>query len=417
MTAQTALRPPAFPIELLSPAGDMEKLRFAFAYGADAAYLACEDYGMRAAAKNFTLDALREAAALKNSLGKKIYLTLNTVPTNADIDAMPAFLQSLQQIDIDAVIVADLGVLRLVKLYLPRLPVHFSTQAGIVNYESARMAHELGASRVVLARELCVEDIAAIRRNTPPELELECFVHGAMCMSFSGRCLISHYLTGRDANRGACTQPCRWEYALVEKTRPRLTFDLTENQFGTYLMNADDLNMAEHIDALLGAGVTSLKIEGRAKSFYYVASTAAAYRRAIDAWRQAPHHYRCPSESIEELHKISHRPYSTGFYFGRENAVQTTDTADCVKPWTLLAVAEGEGRDGLTRFVQRGKMTQGDTVEILTPDGDVLTFTAGQIWNEEGQSVPSTPHAKMPFFLRVPMSVPPMSILRKKADG
>lgn len=396
----------------------MERLKFAFRYGADAVYLGAEEYGMRAAPKNFTLEQLKEAVDYANSLNKRVYLTLNTVPTNEEVSRMPDFIRKIRDIGVHAVIVSDLGVLSMVKDIAPDMEIHISTQAGIANYAAANAAYRMGAKRVVLARELSFEDIITIRKNTPPDLDIECFVHGAMCMSFSGRCLLSHYLTGRDANRGECRQPCRWEWQLTEKTRPGMTYDIGENSSGTYIMNANDLCMGPYVDMLIEAGISSLKIEGRAKTFYYVASVTAAYRRAIDSYIAAPKNWLCPLDVLDELTKTSHRRYSTGFYFGPENATQTTDTSSYVREWDLLGVVR-ESRDGRIYCEQRGKFTLGDEIEILKPDGTTLTFVPAEILNNEGEKVDSTPHPQMLYSLAVPrgMSVPAMSILRKRTES
>lgn len=402
-------------VELLSPAGDIERLKYAFEYGADAVYLGAEEYGMRAAPKNFTLEQLQEAVDIANSLGKKIYLTLNTVPTNEEVVRMPEFIKKVADIGVHAVIVADIGVLAMVKEIAPDMEVHVSTQAGIVNYVSANVAYKLGAKRVVLARELSFEDIITIRKNTPADLDIECFVHGAMCMSFSGRCLLSHYLTNRDANRGECAQPCRWEWTLHEKTRPGMEYDIGENEGGTYIMNANDLCMGPYVDLLVQAGISSLKIEGRAKSFYYVASVTSAYRKAIDSYYENPENWLCPLSAMEELTKTSHRRYSTGFYFGPENATQTTDTSSYVREWDLLGVVEG-WKDGVLYCSQRGKFNLGDEIEILQPSGDTLKFIPNWIKNAEGEEITSTPHSKMSYTIDCPVEIRPMSILRKKAE-
>ena len=402
-------------VELLSPAGDIERLKYAFEYGADAVYLGAEEYGMRAAPKNFTLEQLKEAVDIANSLGKKIYLTLNTVPTNEEVVRMPEFIKKVADIGVHAVIVADIGVLAMVKEIAPDMEVHVSTQAGIVNYVSANAAYKLGAKRVVLARELSFEDIITIRKNTPADLDIECFVHGAMCMSFSGRCLLSHYLTNRDANRGECAQPCRWEWTLHEKTRPGMEYDIGENEGGTYIMNANDLCMGPYVDMLIEAGISSLKIEGRAKSFYYVASVTSAYRKAIDSYYENPNDWLCPLSAMEELTKTSHRRYSTGFYFGPENATQTTDTSSYVREWDLLGVVE-DWKDGVLYCSQRGKFTLGDEIEILQPSGETIRFTPNWIKNADGENVESTPHSKMAFTVDCPEKIRPMSILRKKAE-
>ena len=399
--------------ELLSPAGDMERLKYAFKYGADAVYLGAEEYGMRAAPKNFSLEQLKEAVDYANSIGKRIYLTLNTVPTNEEVVKMPEFIKKVARTGVHAFIVADMGVMEMAKEYAPNVEIHMSTQTGIMNYVTANALYKMGAKRVVLARECSFEDIITIRKNTPPDLEIECFVHGAMCMSFSGRCLLSHYLTGRDANRGECAQPCRWEWQLSEKTRPGQYYDIAENSYGsTYIMNANDLCMAQYVDMLCKAGISSLKIEGRAKSFYYVASTTAAYRKALDSYFAHPDNWVCPSEVTEELTKTSHRRYSTGFYFGPEHAIQSTDTSNYVREYELLAVVE-DCKDGEIYCSQRGKFELGAEIEILQPNGENLKFTPKYIIDEEGNSITSTPHAKMKYKIDCPHEVEPMSILRK----
>ena len=400
--------------ELLSPAGDMERLKYAFAYGADAVYLGAEDFGMRAAPKNFSIEQLKEAADYANSLGKKVYLTLNTVPTNADVKKMPEFIRKVAQTGVHAVIVADLGVLAMVKENAPGMEIHFSTQVGIMNYVTANAAYALGAKRIVLARETSLEDIIEIRKNTPADLDIEAFVHGAMCMSFSGRCLLSQYLNGRDANRGECSQPCRWQYHLVEKSRPDMAFDINETEEGTYIMNANDLCMAPYIDMLCKAGITSLKIEGRAKSFYYVASVTAAYRQALDAYVANPDGFICPDNVFDELTKTSHRVYSTGFYFGRENAKQTTDSSQYIREWDLLAVVE-KWENNTLYCSQRGKFVTGDVLEVLQPDGSTVLVTAEKILDEEGNKIENTAHAMMKFSIPCEKEIAPMSILRKPA--
>lgn len=400
--------------ELLSPAGDMERLKYAFAYGADAVYLGAEDFGMRAAPKNFSMEQLKEAANYADSLGKKVYLTLNTVPTNEDVKKMPEFIKEVAKTGIHAVIVADLGVLAMVKENAPDMEIHFSTQVGIMNYVTANAAYALGAKRIVLARETKLEDIMEIREKTPKDLDIEAFVHGAMCMSFSGRCLLSQYLNGRDANRGECSQPCRWQYQLVEKSRPDKYFDINETEEGTYILNANDLCMAPYIDMLAKAGITSLKIEGRAKSFYYVASVTSAYRQAIDAYKENPDNFLCPIPVLEELTKTSHRRYSTGFYFGRDNATQTTDSSTYIREWDLLGVVEKCENDKIY-CSQRGKFVVGDTLEILQPNGSVEQITPNKIFDQDGNEIESTAHSMMKYSLDCDIEIAPMSIIRKIA--
>ena len=412
-------------VELLCPAGDLERLKFAVLYGADAVYAAGESFGMRSAPKNFTPQALAEGAAFAHARGKKLYVALNTVPTNEELAALPAFLQQARAAGADAFIVADWGVLRCVKQCTPHMPVHVSTQAGVANWGAACFAYELGAKRVVLARELSIKEIEAIRRNTPPELELEVFVHGAMCMSFSGRCLLSNYFTARDANRGACTQPCRWKWQTVDAPSAQelaargakfaaRCFDVAEDEGGSYILNANDLCAAPLLGQLVQAGVTSLKIEGRAKTFYYAASTAAAYRRALDAYLADPlnDNFELPAEVYEELTRTSHRHYSPGFYFGREQARQATDSATYIREWEFVGTVDG-WENGVASCQQRGKWSLGDTLEALCPDGRSIPLNPEWIENEAGERVESTPHAMEKYTIPTP-ELPPMSLLRRK---
>ena len=403
-------------IELLSPVGDFERLCFAIEYGADAVYLGADEFGMRASPKNFSLEELEKAVDYAHDRGVKVYLTLNTVPTNDDVRRMPQYVERLRDAGVDAFIVADLGVLALVKQLAPQTQIHLSTQVGIMNYAAATAAYNLGATRVVLARELSLQEIEEIRLNTPAELELEAFVHGAMCVSISGRCLLSNYLTGRDANRGECAQPCRWNWHLVEQSRPNTFLEIGEEDEGSYILNADDLCMAPYLNMLAQAGVTSFKIEGRAKSFYYVASVTAAYRRALDAFLQDPINFMCPIETLEELTKTSHRRYSTGFYFGRDGATANSKTGGYIREWDVVAVVEAS-EQGMVYCTQRGKFAVGDELEVLLPNGEVSTFTAPQLFDENGVQINETPHAMMKFSFKYLQMLPKFSILRKRTTG
>lgn len=399
--------------ELLAPAGDMERLQYALLYGADAVYLAGTQFGMRGAPQNFTADQLRRAVSLCHAKGKKVYVTVNTMPTNEEIDALPDYLALLEEIGPDALIVADLGVISMAKQYAPHLELHISTQAGIVNWAAAAAAWEMGAKRVVLARELTLEQIAGIREKAPEGLEIEAFVHGAMCMSVSGRCLLSNYMSGRDGNRGQCAQPCRWKYALLEEKRPGQYFEIGENEDGSYILSAEDLCAAPFLGKVAAAGVDSFKIEGRAKSFYYVASVTAAYRRAIDAIGEDPKTYVCPPETLAELERCSHRRYSPGFYLGREYAVQNVTDDRYERGWQIVAVVEGWD-NGIARCTQRGKLLLGETVEALCPNGETFAFVPGWLRDADGAPIEATPHAMMPFSLPVDRELPAGSILRKK---
>ena len=400
--------------ELLAPAGSLETLKYAVMYGADAVYCALPEFGMRAAPVNLTVGELHEGCIFAHARGKKVYLTLNTLPTNEELNKLPQYIQNAAEAGVDAFIIADLGVLALAKKYAPQVERHVSTQAGITNYEAAKVCYELGAKRVVLAREMSLQDIAILRDKTPPELEIEAFVHGAMCMSVSGRCLLSNYMTGRDSNRGQCAQPCRWKYYLSEETRPGQLYEIGENENGSYILNANDLCTAPFLDLICKAGVDSLKIEGRAKTFYYVASVTAAYRKALDQYLADPlnDNFELPDEVLAELTRTSHRHYSPGFYFGREQARQATDSATYIREWEFVGTVDG-WENGIASCQQRGKWTLGDTLEALCPDGRSIPLHPEWIKNEAGESVDSTPHAMEKYTIPTP-ELPPMSLLRRK---
>ena len=400
--------------ELLAPAGSLETLKYAVMYGADAVYCALPEFGMRAAPVNLTVGELREGCIFAHARGKKVYLTLNTLPTNEELSKLPQYIQDAAEAGVDAFIIADLGVLALAKKYAPQVERHVSTQAGITNYEAAKVCYELGAKRVVLARELPLTEIAQIRDNCPPDLELEAFVHGAMCMSVSGRCLLSSYMAGRSGNRGECAQPCRWKYYLSEETRPGQLYEIGENENGSYILNANDMCTAPFLDLICKAGVDSLKIEGRAKTFYYVASVTAAYRRALDTYLADPlnDNFELPAEVYEELTRTSHRHYSPGFYFGREQARQATDSATYIREWEFVGTVDG-WENGVASCQQRGKWSLGDTLEALCPDGRSIPLNPEWIENEAGERVESTPHAMEKYTIPTP-ELPPMSLLRRK---
>lgn len=402
--------------ELLSPAGDLERLRYAVCYGADAVYCGMPEFGMRSAPANFTIDQLKEGVVFAHARARKVYLTLNTLPTNEDLDRMPEAIRQAEQAGVDAFIVADLGVLNLCKKLAPSVDVHLSTQMGITNYGAARAAYDMGAKRVVLAREMTLSEIATIRDRTPPELEIEAFVHGAMCVSFSGRCLLSTYMTGRDSNRGQCAQPCRWKYHLVEENRPGQAFEIGETDEGSYILNADDLCTAPFLDMICQAGVDSLKIEGRAKTFYYVASVTAAYRKALDIFLQDPMNpdYQLPDSVYEELSRTSHRHYSPGFYLGKERALQHTDhNLGYIRDWDFMGTVES-WEDGIAHCQQRGKWSLGDTLEALLPDGTQVPLNPAWIKNAAGENITSTPNAMQLYTIPSEIPLPPMSLLRKK---
>lgn len=398
--------------ELLSPAGSLETLKYAVLYGADAVYCALPQFGMRAAPPNLTIDELREGCIFAHARGRRVYLTLNTLPTNEELDRLPQAMKDAADAGVDAFIIADLGVLALAQKHAPGVEVHFSTQAGIANYAAATQAYHMGAKRVVLARELSLTDIAIIRDNTPPELELEAFVHGAMCMSVSGRCLLSSYMAGRSGNRGECAQPCRWKYYLVEERRPGQYMEIGENEDGSYILNANDLCTAPFIDLICKAGVDSLKIEGRAKTFYYVASVTSAYRRALDTYLADPRNdnFTLPDSVIEELNRTSHRHYSPGFYFGKEQALQTPSHS-YVRDWDFVGTVDS-WENSVASCTQRSKFCQGDTLEVLQPDGTVIPLTPAWIKNEEGEQVEATPHPLMRYTIPCETPLMPYSLLR-----
>lgn len=394
-------------IELLSPAGDMERLKMSLAYGADAVYLAGTDFGMRAFAGNFTPEEMKQAVAMCHSRGVSIHVTCNTMPRNDEVARLPEWLEYLQDLGVDAVILADVGVLSLLKRYAPRIKAHISTQASISNYQTATAWYDLGASRVILARELSLDEVTELRAKAPKDLEIEAFIHGAMCVSYSGRCLLSNYMTGRDANRGACAQPCRYKYALVEEKRPGEYFPIGEDEGGAYIMNSRDMCMIDHIPELMAAGLDSLKIEGRAKSAYYAAAVTAAYRHAIDAAAEGR-----PMDAVwrEEVEKVSHRPYSTGFWFGQPG--QYTGDARYIREWQVVAVVTACDAAGNATLSLRNKFSVGDELELVGPDVAATPFTAGEMTDADGFPLTQPRTPQMVFHMKLPKAVPPLSILR-----
>ncbi len=396
--------------ELLVPAGDLERLQAALDFGADAVYLGRDSFSMRAAAGNFhSVEDLEQAVALAHRHGKKVYLTCNTLPRTEEVPAFPQFLQEAVQAQVDALILADFGLLAMARQLSPEMEIHMSTQMGIVNDVTCRALYDLGVKRAVLARELSLEEIRAIREKIPSDMELEVFVHGAMCMSFSGRCLLSAYLTGRDANRGACAQPCRWQYHLMESTRPGQYFPVEEDDSGTYLFNAQDLCMIDHLQALLDAGVDSLKIEGRNKSAYYVAVVTNAYRAALDAAMQGQ---PAPAWALDEVTQVSHREYCTGFFYGRENAAQRYASSSYVRRSDVVAVVES-CRNGRIYLTQRNRFFAGDTLEVVAPGKPPVAILAAQLQDGAGQPIETANHAMMACSIESSQTFPPRSVVRK----
>ena len=398
-------------MELLAPAGDMERLRMAVAYGADAVYLAGNDFGMRSFAGNFSPEELKTAVELCRARQVRVHVTCNTMPRNREIACLPEWLEQLEALGVDAVILADVGVLALAKRYAPHVQCHISTQASIVNYQSARAWHELGASRVILARELSLEEIREIRAKTSKELEIEVFAHGAMCVSYSGRCLLSNYMTGRDSNRGSCAQPCRYQYALMEEKRPGEYFPVYEENGETYIMNSRDMCMIDHVAELMETGVDCVKLEGRAKSAYYTAIITGAYRHAIDAAAAG-----VPLDPVwrDEVEHISHRHYSTGFFFGQPG--QFTENARYVRDWQIVATVQSCDGEGNAVLTLNNKFAVGDELELVGPDVRPRAPTVEALWDRDGGALEEVRHPQMVFCMKLPRQVPPLSLLRRKAD-
>lgn len=395
--------------ELLSPAGDYECLEAAVDYGCDAVYLGGTSFGMRANPKNFDIEALSSAVKYAHGKGVKVYLTCNTVPTNDEAEAFPEFIREAAKTGIDAVIVADIGVMAMVKKYAPELDIHMSTQVGIMNYETANELYRLGARRIVLARETSLKEIRRIRDNIPEDMEIEAFVHGAMCVSFSGRCLLSKYLVDRDANRGACAQPCRWKYFITEEKRIGQDYEIYEDNRGTYILNAKDLCMIEHIKELLDAGVTSLKIEGRAKSSYYVATVTNAYRCALDSVYK---NEIAPRWVLDEVYKVSHRRYCTAFFFEHGDAEQYYEDSGYFREYDFAGVIDGY-EDGKILMTQRNYFTLDDELEILSPGCEPVRFMPMEMFNDKGESVRIANHATEKLTIPYEREFPKNSILRK----
>lgn len=425
-TFQGALPPKP---EILAPAGNFEKLRAALRFGADAVYLAGQQFGLRAYASNFSPAEMKEAVAYAHALGRKVYVTANIYAHTEDLAALPDYLAGVEDCGVDAILVSDPGVFRLARKHAPNTELHISTQASVTNAEACKFWYDAGARRIVLARELSLDEIRAIRREIPADLELETFVHGAMCMSYSGRCLLSNALTGRDANRGACSQPCRWRYELVDPRDPTRRIGLEEDERGSYFLSSRDLCLLPELPQLVLAGISSLKIEGRMKGAYYVAVVVKAYREALDRFYEDPGHYEMDPAAMTELSAMVHRPYATGFYFDKpiENAQVATE-ATALHEAIVLGVVEATELPAasemcltpelpvLLRCSQRNKMRIGDEIQAVCPHGPTRTWTVDALWDAEGQPITDTPHATMTFYLRAPDPLEPGSFLRKWGD-
>ena len=397
--------------ELLAPAGDMERLKMAVLYGADAVYLAGTSFGMRSFAGNFSPEELPLAVKYAHDHGVKVHVTVNTMPRNEELNALPAHLELLNEVGVDALIIADLGVFRAAEKYAPRCERHVSTQVSIANHACASAWYDMGAKRVVLARELSLEEIRAIRQNTPKDLEIETFAHGAMCVSYSGRCLLSNYMTGRDSNRGACAQPCRYQYALVEEKRPGEYFPVFEDEKGTYIMNSRDMCMIDHIDDLMEAGVDCLKIEGRAKSAYYAAIVTGAYRHVIDdvaAGRSIDPVWR------DEVEHVSHRRYATGFFYGQPG--QYYESSRYIRNWQVCAIITHCDANGKATLSLRNKFSAGDVVEVVGPDLRPFELTVPMMEDGEGKPLSQPRNPQMVFQMQLPGPVPAYSMLRRAVE-
>jgi len=387
--------------EILAPAGNLEKLKTAINFGADAVYLGGSKLNLRAFSDNFSNEELKEGIEFAHSRGKKVYVTLNVFPHNDDLDGLEEYLKELHSLNVDAIIVSDPGILMTAKEVVPDLEIHLSTQANSVNWKSASFWHKQGVKRIVLARELSMKEITELREKLPESCEIEAFVHGSMCMAYSGRCLISNYMTGRDSNRGQCAQPCRYKYYLVEEKRPGEYFPVLEDDKGAYIMNSKDLCMIEYIPELIKAGITSFKIEGRMKSSYYVAAIVKAYREAVDAYLENPAEYKFERKWLDTAKKVSHRQYHTGFYFG-EKEKQVYSFSSYVRDYDIVGVVKSYDKEkGMAVIEQRNKVFEGDKVEILTPIGDAKEITLTDMRDLQGNKIDAAPQAQMIFTIKV----------------
>lgn len=400
-------------LEVLAPAGDEERFNACINYGADAVYLGRKQFGMRSSPLNFDFQQLVSAVQSAHARNIKVYLTCNTLPRNNEIPQFETFVREAVEAGVDALIVADIGLLALIKKYAPDMEIHISTQTGVVNYVTARELYSMGAKRIVLARELSLDEIAEIRAKTSNDMEIETFVHGAMCVSFSGRCLLSQYLVSRDANRGECAQPCRWGYHLVEEKRPNEFFPIFEDEKGTYILNAKDMCMIEHIDKLAQAGVDSLKIEGRAKSAYYVTVVTNAYRMAVDEYYKNPDNFVLPDWIRDEVYKVSHRKYCNGFFFGTPENSQYYENSGYIRNYDVVAVVE-KCENGTVYCTQRNRFFAGDTVELLAPSSKPVVLTLDTLYDDDNNAIETANHAMMKFSFKSDLTFPTGTVIRKE---
>lgn len=405
-------------IELLAPAGDLEKLKTAIDYGADAVYLGGESFGLRTASKNFTIEDIKEGVKYAHDRGKKVHVTLNIIPHDEDLIGLEEYLLELQIAGIDAVIVADPGTFSIGKKTIPNMEIHLSTQASITNTETINFWYNLGVRRVVLARELSLKEIKNIKDNIPKDMEIEAFVHGAMCISYSGRCLLSNYMTGRDANLGDCAHACRYKYNLVEEKRPGEYFNIVEDEEGTFILNSKDLCMIEYLDKLIDAGINSFKIEGRVKSMYYVATVIRSYRHAIDEYLESKEDYKFNNKWIDEIRKASHRDFTTGFYFGDqgENS-QVYNTSSYIRNYDFVGIVKDFDEDTMIASIeQRNRVFQGDIIEIFGPDRGFLEIKIDKMWDEKGEEIEVAPHPQQIYKIKLEEPIKIGSMIRKKLD-
>lgn len=403
-------------IELLAPAGDLEKLKIAVDYGADAVYFGGEMFGLRAGAKNFSLEEIKEGVAYAHDKGKKVHMTINIFAHNEDITELENYLDQLKEIPIDAFIVSDPGIIMMIREAIPDAEIHLSTQANMTNYKTAEFWHKQGVKRIVLARELTFGEIRELRDRLPETLELETFIQGAMCISYSGRCLLSNFMIERDANRGECAHPCRWKYHLVEEQRPGEYFPIEEDERGTYILNSRDLCMIEHIPDLIQAGLASGKIEGRMKSVFYVATIVGAYRRAIDAYYADPDNYQFNPEWLKELKKVSHREFTTGFYYNKPtNKDQNYQTSTYTREYTFVGLVKSyDETTGIAVVEQRNKMVLGDEIEVFGPNADYFTQKIDFMLDEENQPIESAPHPQQIVKIKMVQPVKEKYMFRKQ---
>ena len=402
--------------EVLIPASSLEVLKTAVVFGADAVYIGGEVFSLRAKSKNFSMEDMREGIAFAHAHGTKVYVTANILAHNGDLDGVEEYFRELKAIGPDALIISDPGVFQIAKEICPEIEIHISTQANNTNYRTYRFWHSLGAKRVVSARELSMDELRELRANIPEDLEIETFIHGAMCISYSGRCLLSSYFTGRDANQGACTHPCRWKYAIMEETRPGEYLPVYENERGTYIFNSKDLCMIEHIPELVEAGIDSFKIEGRMKTALYVAVVTRTYRQAIDDYLKDEALYRSRMDYYkEEIAKCTYRQFTTGFFFGKpDHDTQIYDNNTYIKAYTYLGLIGEDRGDGFYGLEQRNKFSVGDTIEVMKPDGRDLEVTVQAMTDAEGTLIESCPHPKQKIFVNLGVELSPLDLLRRK---